>query len=81
MVPLWSTFTLCTEVLVSASVFLVIWRGYTRGDFMNRLAFATLAYELLFNVTYMATRELHAGEAPASMSPYLTRVAIFHGIF
>ncbi len=79
-VPLVSIITLCTELLVTASVYSIVWKGYTTGRFLRLFAFAVLAYELVFNVSYMFSREL--GEQSAGVyNPYETGLAIFHGIF
>lgn len=82
-IPFWSAFTLFTELCVSAFVYLIIYAGYRRGVFHRRIAFAVLAYELLFNISYMATRAMvgtHEGMAQI-MTPYETGLAIFHGTF
>lgn len=79
-IPLISSITLCTELLVTASVFFVIWKGYRTGAFLRWLAFPVLAYEVLFNITYMASREA-SGQGTTVYSPYDTAVAIVHGTF
>ncbi len=81
MIPLWSLITLGTEICITACVFTIIYRAYYNGVFLKWFAFGVLAYELLFNVSYMASRELGAIQDPASLDPYLTALAIFHGIF
>lgn len=78
--PLWSLITLCTEVGITACVYYIIWRGYTTGTFLRWFAATVLAYELLFNVSYMATREVSSATSPA-LDPYITALAIFHGVF
>lgn len=82
-IPFWSVFTLVAELIVTAIVYFVIWDAYTRGTFRRALAFGVLAYELIFNITYMTSRLLsgtHDGTAQI-MTPYETGLAIFHGTF
>lgn len=79
-IPLWSIVTLATELCITACVFFIIWRAYTSARFLSGFAFAVLGYELLFNISYMASREVHGAAAPA-LDPYLTVLAIFHGVF
>jgi hypothetical protein len=78
--PFWSQLTLFTELGITACVYFIIWRGYARNQFMSSFAFGVLLYELLFNVSNMSSRELHSLATPA-LSPYLTALAIYHGIF
>lgn len=79
-VPLWSIVTLLTELFVTGSVFYIVLRAYRSGIFLKRFAAIVLGYELLFNVSYMASREVSGAEA-SSLDPYVTALAIFHGIF
>ena len=79
-IPVWSLITLCTELVVTASVYAIIWRSYRSGVFPTRFAALVLGYETLFNVSYMLSRELSSAGA-AVYSPYETALAIFHGIF
>lgn len=79
-IPPWSVVTLLTELLVTTSVYVIIWKAYRTGIFLRYFAFAVLAYEALFNISYMASREL--GEQGAAVyNPYETALAIFHGTF
>jgi uncharacterized membrane protein YozB (DUF420 family) len=81
-IPMWSVVTLVTELGVSAAVFYVIWKGYKEGRFIRPLAFGVLAYEVLFNISYMLSRSLrHAAEKPAMEKPGEIGLAIFHGTF
>ena len=79
-IPVWSIITLVTEVLVTASVYFIIWKAYRTGFFLRGAAFAVLAYEVLFNITYMLSREIQ-GASDEVFSPYETALAIFHGTF
>ena len=80
---LFSIFSLITELLVTASVFYIIYRAYHGGGFMRGFAFAVLAYEILFNISYMLSRVLrHLPEHPHEQhEPFVVGVAIFHGLF
>ena len=80
-IPLFSTITLVTEFFVTIGVLAVIIRGYRTGIFMRALAYGVLAYETLFNITYMATRATSAPGATQVYNPYTTTLAIFHGTF
>lgn len=80
-IPLISIATLASEIVITGIVAVVIWRGFTRGVFLSWLAFGGLAYELLVNVSYMARREVKGASAQGDLNPYLTGLAIFHGIF
>lgn len=82
-IPIWSIVTLCTELVVSTLVYFIIYQGYARGRFHRALAFLVLAYELLFNISYMASRLIAGTDAGAAQitTPYETALAIFHGTF
>jgi hypothetical protein len=81
--PIWSLVTLVTEIAVTTVVFFVIWRAATTGRFSRPLAFGVLAYEVLFNISYMVSRALHhAGEAKEGTESVIEiALAIFHGTF
>ena len=79
-IPIWSIVTLLTELIVTASVYFIIWKAYTTGIFLRYFAFAVLGYEALFNITYMSTRAA-SGQGNTVYSPYETMLAIFHGTF
>lgn len=79
-IPIWSIVTLLTELAVTASVYFIIWKAYRTGVFLRYYAFAVLAYEALFNITYMSSRAA-GGRGNVVYSPYETTLAIFHGIF
>ena len=78
--PVWSVVTLATELVVTASVYAIIWRSYRSGAFPALFAAFVLGYETLFNISYMLSRELSSAGA-AVYDPYETALAIFHGIF
>lgn len=79
-IPLASCITLLTELIVTTSVFYVIWKGYRTGVFLRWLAYPVLVYEVLFNISYMASREA-GGQGTTVYSPYDTAMAIIHGTF
>ena len=80
-IPLWSTITLATELLVTLSVLYIFYKSYRTGRFPNILASITVAYEVIFNITYMASREL-GHKNPSALEPSgVILLAIFHGIF
>lgn len=82
-IPLESIITLAAELLVTVFVYFIIWDAYAHGTFRRMLAFGVLAYEALFNISYMVMRLLagtHDGTAQI-MTPYETGLAIFHGTF
>ena len=79
-IPLISIVTLLAEILITVFVYYVIWHAYTTGRFIRRLAFGILAYELVFNISYMLSRELSQKDTRV-YNPYETFLAIFHGIF
>lgn len=80
-IPILSIVTLLTELVITASVYFIIWKAYRTGAFMRVLAFAILGYELLFNISYMLSRELGVDESAVVYNPYETGLAIFHGTF
>ncbi len=81
--PLFSVISLVTELLVTASVFYIIYRAYHESVFLRGFAFVVLAYEILFNISYMTSRALrHAPEHPqVHHEPFEIALAIFHGTF
>ncbi len=84
-IPIFSIFSLVTELLVTASVFYIIYHAYYEGVFARALAYGVLAYEMLFNISYMTARlfgHVLSGEhAREHHEPYEVAVAIFHGTF
>lgn len=80
VIPLWSSITLFAELAVTAAIYVIIWHAYRIGVFWRWFAFAVLAYEALFDMSYMLSRE--AGEAGSVVyNPYTTALGAFHGIF
>jgi heme A synthase len=81
-IPWFSTFTLCTEILVTAGLFYVFYFAYAKNIFSYKTAGVVLAYEILFNITYMAKRFFtHVDNAIIPHSSFYIALAIFHGTF
>ena len=79
-IPIWSAITLFAELLVTTSIYFIIWRSYRTGRFLRWFAFFVLGYEALFNISYMVSREMGAQDA-GPLNPYQTFLGAFHGIF
>ena len=81
--PLFSTFTLFTELLVTVSILYTFYISYKHNKFPKKLVFITLAYEIIFNISYMSYRALiHEAEIGAhAHTTFHIAVAAFHGIF
>lgn len=80
--PLFSTFTLCTEILITVSVLYILYSGYKHNLFRTKLVLMTLGYEILINITYMAKRAIEHEQAPPHPhTAFHIAVAAFHGIF
>jgi hypothetical protein len=80
-IPWFSTFTLFTELLVTTSILYSLYSAYRRNYFPYALVAVTLAYEVLFNISYMASRAL-GGQNPSKLAgSAVIGLAIFHGIF
>lgn len=81
-IPWFSTFTLFTEAIVTATILYVIYSGYVKGKFPVRIAATALTYEILFNISYMASRLLtHEDSSQYPDSAFHIALAIFHGTF
>ena len=79
-IPVTSIVTLLAEIIITILVYYIIWYAYRTGTFLRRVAFGILLYELVFNISYMVSREV--GEKDAHVyNPYETFLGIFHGIF
>ncbi len=80
-IPWFSTFTLFTEILVTASVLYVFHSGYRYNKFPYALVALTLGYEICFNITYMASRALSRANPSRLENGTAIGLAIFHGSF
>jgi hypothetical protein len=77
MAPLYSTITLCAEVVISAVILYSIYSGYKNNRFPVILAGIALIYEIVFNISYMISR---LGSHTNSYEPFWGLIlAIFHG--
>lgn len=76
--PLYSTVSLVTELFVSAAVYSAIFQGWRKNVFRKGLIAFALAYETLFNISYMSYRAAthHATEKHPG---WLIALAVFHG--
>lgn len=79
MPPLFSTITLITELFVTASVLFVFYKSITTGVFPKKLAFFTLAYEIVFNISYMLYSSITRESHEKTGFTWKTGLAIFHG--
>jgi hypothetical protein len=55
--------------------------GYKNNKFPYALTGVTLSYEILFNISYMASRELGPHNPSKLGPPFEVGLAIFHGTF
>lgn len=76
--PLYSTITLVAEFVISGVIFYTFYKGYKEGKFQTALAGVALAYEILFNISYMA-RRVPNPSSKVLPTPYIA-LAAFHGI-
>lgn len=78
--PAFSTFSALTEALVTAAVFYAYVPALRGAAFRYRIAFAAIAYETLFNITYMVRSlfDIGPGERLELSGGELAFVA-FHG--
>jgi len=80
-IPWFSTFTLATEFVVTASILYIFYKAYKYNKFLYGFAAGVLAYEALVNVAYMARSLFDHTEGKQIASPYYIALAAFHGIF
>lgn len=79
-IPLYSTVTLFAELIVSTIIYYSLYQGYKNNKFPVKLAAAALTYEILFNISYMASRVPATAKSAPLDSPFLIGLAITHGI-
>lgn len=78
---LYSTVTLCAEIVISAIILFVFYEGYAHKRFRKGLAAFALGYETLFNISYMVFRSVqHIATDTGQDSAVVTALAIIHGI-
>lgn len=78
--PLYSTITLFTELIVSAIIYYTLYQGYKHNKFPTKLAAAALLYEILFNISYMASQVPKHEKAARVESLPVILLAIVHGV-
>ena len=64
--PLYSTFTLFTEIAVSIAILYIFYQGYKKNKFPYFVVVLALGYEIFFNISYMVSRTLSHTEVKAS---------------
>jgi hypothetical protein len=79
MPPLFSTITLITEIGVTLAILTVFYKSTKTGVFPKKLAFLTLAYEIIFNISYMTYSSIAREAHEKSVFTWKTGLAIFHG--
>lgn len=78
-IPVYSIFSATSELLVTAAVLYVVWKGW-HGDFRRGLLVCVLVFEAFVNVSYMAYRTV-APSSPLHDEPgWLTATAVLHGL-
>jgi len=81
-IPWYSIFTLFTETVITVGIFYAFYIAYTQNRFLKKLVGFILAYEILFNISYMASRLMtHIDPEDHVDSPFHVAIAIFHGTF
>jgi len=81
-IPPFSIFALFAEFCVTGIIFYVIWTAISNVRFNRKLAFGVLAYEVVFNISYMVMKSFGESSTPSTMkSSGDVALAIFHGIF
>lgn len=78
-VPALSALSAVTELFVTAAVFYVLYVALTRNELKARLLGFALAYEVLFNISYMTYRLLSHPE-PSAHPPWMIALVGGHGI-
>lgn len=77
-VPAFSHLSAFTELLVTAGVFYFFWQAMARDNFRWGFVWILIAYETVFNITYMASRL--AQHAPSPDYPaWATLLLVVHG--
>lgn len=78
--PLYSTITLCAELIISSIIYYTLYQGYKNKKFPAKLAGFALLYEIVFNISYMASRVPSQAKATHVESAFVIALAIVHGI-
>lgn len=78
-IPWFSAFTAVTELFVTVAIFYVIYQAWANDEFHGKLLAGALAYEVLFNITYMTSRLFTHGHT-GSHPDWLVGLLAGHGI-
>lgn len=79
-IPLYSTFSATSELLVTAAVFYVVWKALKHNDFRRGLLVSVLVFEAAVNISYMAYRMLAPSSTLHDAPHWLISTAALHGI-
>ena len=79
-IPPFSIFSAVSELFVTAGVFLVIRRNWTRRAFPLGLFLTIALFEALVNVMYMATRAAQAAGGEHPIAPAMRVFFAVHGM-
>lgn len=78
-VPAFSAFTAVTELFVTAAIFYVGYRAIADDVFETNILVASLAYEVVFNISYMTSR-LFTHDHTTHHPDWLVGLLAGHGI-
>lgn len=79
--PAFSSLSAATELLVSAAVYWFFFRALRFGDHRWGLILVAIAYETLFNITYMVSRLVVHQEGRTHEHPaWVTGFVVVHGL-
>ena len=79
-IPPFSLFSAVSELFVTAAVFYVVYRNWTRRPFPLPLFIAVALFEALVNVAYMATRASRASAGADTISTPMKIMFAAHGM-
>jgi len=79
-IPPFSLFSAISELFVTAAVFYVVYRNWTRRPFPLPLFIAVALFEALINVAYMATRASRASAGAEALSTSMKIMFAAHGM-
>jgi hypothetical protein len=79
-IPPFSLFSAISELFVTAGVFWIIWRNWTRRTFPFGVFLAVALFEALVNVMYMARRSSEAAGAASTLAPGVRLAFALHGM-
>ena len=78
--PAFSTVSALTELLVTAAVYWFFWRALKFQDYRWGMIAVAIAYETLFNITYMVSRLFtHEEGVTHQHDPWVTWFVALHG--